>query len=291
MTTNTTTFNVRYYECDPHGHLGAANYLRYMQQAAFDAHLAAGYSRQRLAELGYSILISQSRLKFKRPLFFRDQVQVSTRADAFRRVSYQRGYQFTLPDGAISTTADSEWVLVDAQTGMPAEIPAEMAAALAVGGGEPVREKFSPIDPLPQPPEKLITFDKEVVWRDVTESQHMDNAVYLEFFTEAVMRVSENYGWTSTRFLDAGLGWFARDFEIAYHIPLHLKDRVEITAWLSEVRASSVRRHFRMLKKDTGELVSHASMRLSMVDLATNRPLRIPEQIMVDFAENIRLQD
>jgi acyl-CoA thioesterase FadM len=32
--TNTTQFRVRYVECDAHGHVNNANYLRYMQEAA-----------------------------------------------------------------------------------------------------------------------------------------------------------------------------------------------------------------------------------------------------------------
>ncbi len=36
-------FRVRSYECDGYGHVNHANYLRYMQEAAFDASAAAGY--------------------------------------------------------------------------------------------------------------------------------------------------------------------------------------------------------------------------------------------------------
>ena len=45
--THTRTFRVRYYECDAHGHLNNANYLRYMQETAFDASEAAGYDLAR----------------------------------------------------------------------------------------------------------------------------------------------------------------------------------------------------------------------------------------------------
>ena len=37
------TFRVRYYECDAYGHVNHANYLRYMQETAFDASAAVGY--------------------------------------------------------------------------------------------------------------------------------------------------------------------------------------------------------------------------------------------------------
>ncbi|HZY44476.1 MAG TPA: acyl-CoA thioesterase [Anaerolineae bacterium] len=34
-------FKVRYTECDQNGHVNNANYLRYMQEAAFDASTSA----------------------------------------------------------------------------------------------------------------------------------------------------------------------------------------------------------------------------------------------------------
>ena len=36
-------FHVRYYECDPFGHMNNANHLRWMQEAAFAASAAVGY--------------------------------------------------------------------------------------------------------------------------------------------------------------------------------------------------------------------------------------------------------
>ena len=44
---HTRNFRVRHYECDAYGHLNNANYLRYMQEAAFDASAAAGYGMLR----------------------------------------------------------------------------------------------------------------------------------------------------------------------------------------------------------------------------------------------------
>ena len=41
--THVRTFQVRYHECDSYGRVNHTNYLRYMQEAAFDASAAAGY--------------------------------------------------------------------------------------------------------------------------------------------------------------------------------------------------------------------------------------------------------
>ena len=39
-------FRVRFYECDAYGHLNNSNYVRYMQETAFDASAAAGLSER-----------------------------------------------------------------------------------------------------------------------------------------------------------------------------------------------------------------------------------------------------
>ena len=44
---HTRSFRVRYYECDAHNHLNNANYLKLMQEAAFEASAAVGYDRQK----------------------------------------------------------------------------------------------------------------------------------------------------------------------------------------------------------------------------------------------------
>jgi len=45
--THIATFAVRHYECDAYGHLNNANYIHYMEEAAFQASTAVGYSKAR----------------------------------------------------------------------------------------------------------------------------------------------------------------------------------------------------------------------------------------------------
>jgi YbgC/YbaW family acyl-CoA thioester hydrolase len=62
------TFRVRHYECDIYGHLNGTNYLRYMQEAAFDSAAAAGYGLSRHQEMGRLWLVRQSGIEYIRPL-------------------------------------------------------------------------------------------------------------------------------------------------------------------------------------------------------------------------------
>ncbi len=58
--THTSTFRVRFYECDAFGHVNNATYLRYMQEAAFDASTAVGYSPAHYAEMNRQWLVRET---------------------------------------------------------------------------------------------------------------------------------------------------------------------------------------------------------------------------------------
>src|SRR5690606_30982183 len=90
--TYSRTFRVRYYECDAYGHLNNANYLRYMQETAFDASAAAGYGLQAYEALGHFWLIRETDIEYRRPLRYDDTVTVTTWVANFRRARSQRVY-------------------------------------------------------------------------------------------------------------------------------------------------------------------------------------------------------
>ena len=81
------TFRIRSYECDAHGRLNNANYLRLMQETAFDASAAAGYDQARYQAMGRLWLIRESCLEFFTPLYDNDRVEISAWIGDFHRAS------------------------------------------------------------------------------------------------------------------------------------------------------------------------------------------------------------
>ena len=84
--THEQVFQVRHYECDAYGHVNHANYLRYMQEAAFNASAAVGYSFERCLELGVQWLAHETAIEYLQPLRYGDTAVVRTRIADFRRV-------------------------------------------------------------------------------------------------------------------------------------------------------------------------------------------------------------
>ena len=158
--THTRHFRVRYYECDAHGHLNNANYLRYMQESAFDASTAAGYDLERYNAMQRLWLVRETGIEYPCPLHYDDRVAVKTWVADFRRVSSRRAYEFyRLPpeglsnparqDGQLAARAFTDWAFIDTARERPAAIPEELVAAFYPEGAP---AKFPPRESFPEAP-------------------------------------------------------------------------------------------------------------------------------------------
>jgi acyl-CoA thioester hydrolase len=286
--THTRTFRVRYYECDAYGHVNNSNYLRYMQEAAFDASKAVGYDLEKYEELGQIWLIRDTEVEFLRPVLYGDSVEVKTWVEDFRRVRSIRKYEFRANGSEeLMGRGQTDWVYLDSETHKPVSIPEEMKTAFFPEGPP---EKAPRREPYPEPPTAppgALTFTRKVAWNDVDPTQHVHNAQYFTYIEEAGIQVGEAFGWPIQRILDDGYAWVIRKAGIESRLQARMGDELTITTYLSDVRRASVIRNYFIRQADNQELVARAYLQWAMVDLTTGRPIRLPAQIMEDFAPNI----
>lgn len=286
--THTRNFRVRHYECDAYGHLNNANYLRYMQETAFDASAAAGYDLQRYDQMGRLWLIRETEVEYLQPLYYNDCVAVKTWVADFRRSTSRREYEFyNTSSGSLAARGATNWVFLDAQSQQPARIPAEMEAAFFPEGAPdslPHRQAF-PKAPLPPP--GVFSASRRVIWRDIDRQQHVNNAVYLEYVEECGFQVIAAHHWPVQRMLAEGFAILVRKNQIQYRLPALMGDELEIATWASGVRRSTAVRHYQIKRPSDGALLVEVHALGVWVEIATGRPLRIPPQLLVDFQANI----
>jgi acyl-CoA thioester hydrolase len=72
-------------------------------------------------------------IEYLRPATAGDRVKIRTWVENFRRVISMRKYEFTRADGTVLARGQTEWVLVDINTGRPKSVPAEIVALFGVG--------------------------------------------------------------------------------------------------------------------------------------------------------------
>ena len=140
------SFRVRHYECDANGHLNNVNYVRFMEESALDASVAAGYPRERFEALRGLWLIYETEIEYLAPLKYGETVTVQTWVEDFRKVRLRRAYALrNAGSGEVVANGWTHWVYLDTASGRPAPIPAEvMARSEERRVGKECRSRWSP---------------------------------------------------------------------------------------------------------------------------------------------------
>jgi acyl-CoA thioester hydrolase len=283
-------FRIRQYECDAYGHVNHANYLRYMQETAFDASAAAGYDLDRYRELQRAWLVRETDITYLRPLVYGDQIIVRTWVLDFRRVRSRRAYELRhATSGEIVAQATTDWVFMNDETERPESIPQEMIDGFFPDGPPaevPPREKFPEAPP---PPSGIFTMRRPVQWSVIDARQHVNNANYMVYLEDAGVQVCQAHGWPMTRMMEAGFGLVARRYRIEYRQPAVFGDELEIATWASDMKRATAVRHYTIRRAADGELLARAHVLWVWVDLESGRPIRIPAEFRENFGPNISL--
>ena len=281
-------FRVRHYECDAASHLYHANYLRYMETAAFEASTDVGYTPARYDALGLVWLVYESAITYRRPILYGATVQVKTWVEDFRRVRSRRRYEFFDPQtGALLADGCTDWVLLDRESQRPVSIPAALRQAFFPEGVPPDAGRAARFPEPPAPPAGVFTTRRHVEWRDVDPARHVNNAVYLSYMESSAMGLMRHCGWTMQRAWDSGFAIVARDYRIEYRGQATLDDELQIDTWLSDVRRATAVRHYRVTRVADGAVLTRGRCLYAWVDPQTYRPVRISREFLTDFQANI----
>ncbi len=282
--THVRTFRVRHYECDAYGHVNHANYLRYMQETAFDASAAAGYDIARYKEMGQSWLIRETKIEYLHPLRYGDSVEIKTWVADFRRVRSWRAYEFRRAgSGELVARAETDWAFLETKTGRPVAIPAEMKDAFFPETTAPAalpRERF----PAPPAPPGAFQQRRRAEWRDVDQAGHVNNAVYVTYIEDCGLQMAAACGWPLARMEGEGFAIVARQHHIGYREPALLDDELELTTWISDVGRSTAVRHSTVTRVADGARLARVRTVHVWVDLKTGEPMPIPERFLEDLA-------
>jgi len=283
----TRRFRIRYYECDAHRHFADANYLRYMQEAAFDASADVGYDEDKYLKLGSFWLIRETEISYYISLRSNDLVDVVTWVDDFRRVRSRRIYEFRLiPTNKLAGKAVTDWAYLDRKTGRPKEIPDEMVEAF-LEGGEEIRSKPRARFPkIITPPMEAYIIHRKVEWRDIDSAQHVNNAVYLAYFEDCGIQVAKEYGWEMKRMQAMGIGIIGRKHHVLYRQPAFLDDELEIATWLTNFQESTVIRHYILKRLSDNEIIGQSNSVYALIDLNSRKLTNFPATFRQDFKAN-----
>src|SRR3954467_2979960 len=117
---------------DANSHANNVEYVRWMQEAAV-AHADAAGGTAATAAAGATWVVRSHKVEYRRPALEGDVLNVVTWVHDFRRAFSLRKYRFEravagAAEATVLAEGETEWVFIDAATGRPRSIPAEIAA-------------------------------------------------------------------------------------------------------------------------------------------------------------------
>jgi acyl-CoA thioester hydrolase len=285
--THVRSFRIRHYECDAYGHVNHANYVRYMQEAAFDASAAVGYDFARYHAMDRLWLVRETEIDYLRPLRYGDSVEIKTWVLDFRRIRSRRGYEFRhAASGELVARASTDWVFLERSTGRPTTIPHDMMAAFFPEGlpsPAPPRERF----PAMMPPPGAFRHQRRVEWRDLDPAGHANNAVYLSYLEDCGLQAVAAHGWPVVRMEAEGFAIIARRHRVEYQQPALLDDKLEVITWLASPKEAAIVRYTLVTRLADGAPVARAHTNHLCVSLETGKPMAIPSAFLTDLAPTI----
>ena len=117
---------------DRNGHVNNVAYVQWMQDVAV-RHFAAVGGMDAMHGANATWVVRSHRIEYRSPALPGDRIRVRTWVVDFRRVRSLRRYEFVrAADGVLLAKGETEWVLVDAVSGRPCSIPAEIRRAFTL---------------------------------------------------------------------------------------------------------------------------------------------------------------
>ncbi|MGB8984583.1 MAG: acyl-CoA thioesterase [Anaerolineales bacterium] len=116
---------------DENGHVNNVAYVQWMQDIAVEHYASIGGIEAQGDDATW--VIREHRIEYFLPAFAGEQIEIKTWVENVRRVRSLRKYEFIRKsDGRVLVKGETDWVFVDAKTGMPRAIPQEVARVFAL---------------------------------------------------------------------------------------------------------------------------------------------------------------
>lgn len=275
-----STFRVRYADCDSYGHLNNANYLRYAHETALDAFAVVDH------DLGKHLSwhANEVFIDYKEPFRYSDNIDVHTRLVDLSASLLSWDFEFIKHRSPRAySQAKIKYGLLDSYHGQSSNLPAELIDLLEPedsDGATPAEIEFPAMT---TPPSGAFIRDWPVAWRDVTPDYTLHTAAYLDYLLDFVLLAAAACGWTFERGSAEGFASVVRRKWLRIFEPAKYGDELVLSTWISSLKRATVTRQFTIRRAADQILLGEAHTLWVCVDLESGRPIRIPPSWKEDF--------
>jgi acyl-CoA thioester hydrolase len=122
-----------------------------------------------------------------------------------------------------------------------------------------------------------IDTEYRVPYADTDQMGYVYYANYLVYFERGRNELMRSMGFTYKELESLGIGLPVAECQIRYHIPARYDDRLTIHAELAEFKGLHLVVACKVLRD--GVVLAEGHTRHAFVDMATGRPVRIPQEV------------
>jgi len=177
-----TAYRVRFDEAGPDAGLRTSGLMRFAQDLAWLHSTALGFGREWYAERGLTWLVRAASLTVLAAAPMGRDVAARTKVVGMRRVFARRRGTFTLEDGKLAATVNTDWVLID-DRGSLTRIPAVFSEMFGAGESAITIRRLA----LAETPAGAHRRSFRVRPQELDPYAHANNAVYLDWLEESLL--------------------------------------------------------------------------------------------------------
>lgn len=127
----TRSFTIPADVIDENGHVNNVAYVQWMQEIAVEHYAAIGGIEAQGSNATW--FVREHSIEYFLPAFAGEEIEIKTWVENIRRVRSLRKYEFVRKsDGKVLVKGETDWVFVDAKTGVPRAIPEEVSKVFAL---------------------------------------------------------------------------------------------------------------------------------------------------------------
>lgn len=133
-------------------------------------------------------------------------------------------------------------------------------------------------------PDRQVFSRKLAVPADVIDANgHVNNIAYVRWMQDIAIEHTTAVGWPMERYFTTGATWVARSHFVEYLRPAFAGDTLVVHTWITGMATRSSPRRYLFLREGEAKPVAKAETLWVCVDVATGRPVRIPDAMRAAF--------
>jgi acyl-CoA thioester hydrolase len=127
---------------------------------------------------------------------------------------------------------------------------------------------------------KLFNHYVRVSDNDIDLMQHVNNVVYLKYIQDAS---AAHWYAVAPSNLASQVTWVVRRHEIDYLRPAFVDEDLVVRTWVGKATAATCERFAEIYRPSDGQILTRTRSVWVILDVITNRPRRIDEQLLAYF--------